>query len=103
MNTFNGKKITRTTVKSFIRKAGDKLKIMSTHSFDGMQDCIAATGNWTFFTAKQATNADQHNLGVEGAHFVGHGRDYFRPYNADGMVGIEVSNCCGRFTLAIEA
>jgi len=103
MNTFNGKKITRATVKSFICKAGGKLKIMSSYTFDGMQDCVTATGNWAFVAAKQAAKADQYNLGVAGAHFVGQGRDYFRAYNADGMVGIEVSNCCGSFTLAVEA
>ena len=103
MNTFNGKKITRTTVKSFIRKAGDKLKIVVLARFSGMEDCITSTGQRGFVAAKPAQKANEYNLGIAGAHFVGHGGDYFRAYEKNGLAGIEVNNCCAQFIIAIEA
>ena len=95
------KKITKATVKSFINKNIDQLLINCKSSFDGMYDCCMPIGN-EFKKAIKTDECVSHNLGVYGAWFVGQSRDYFTKYETDQLTGIEVSNCCGHFILAIE-
>lgn len=103
------KKITLTTVKSFVRKNREQLQIMKLSQFDGMIDAVSNCENPAFHpaSAPDTTNKAFKSLGrdpymgMAGAWFVYGSRDHFRDYNENGMVGIEVSNCCGRFVLAI--
>ena len=46
-------------------------------------------------------NVDR-DLGIHSAWFVGSSRDYFEVYSDGTFTGYKVSNCCGRFTLAIK-
>jgi hypothetical protein len=46
---------------------------------------------------------DKHNLGIAGVWLVLGGRDYFEPFEADGIRGIKVSNSCGYFDVAAKA
>ncbi len=94
-------KITKATVKSFIRKNIDDMYINVRGSFDGMTDGIE--GKNTGFMRVQPTIINIDNtLGVDGAWFVNNGRDYFQAYeDENGYKGIAVSNCCGYFELAI--
>jgi hypothetical protein len=104
-------KITLATVKRFIKKHGAALQICKHSSFDGMTDGISMNPDRNFYPVKApdfqgkpfraAPGQPDHYLGIAGAWFVFQSRDYFRPYNEGGMVGIEVSNCCGRFILAV--
>jgi hypothetical protein len=104
-------KITLATVKRFIKQHGAALQI-STHSrFDGMTDGISNCADRSFHPVKApefqgkpfraAPGQPDHYLGIAGAWFVFQSRDYFSAYNEGGMVGIQVSNCCGRFVLAV--
>lgn len=92
-------KITKATFKSFIRKNPDfKIKISS--EFDSMTDGIQQV-NSGFNKAVAATYPLDNNLGFQGIWLVGGSGNYFREYNAGGMKGIEVHNCCGTFVVAV--
>lgn len=97
------KKITLSTVKSFIKNNRDNLFINVKSSFDGMTDCCES--QYDGFV-KVLNDKDKffhsNSLGIAGAWFVGSSRDYFSPYEALGMKGISVSNSCGHFVLAIK-
>lgn len=99
-------KITRSTIKSFIKKNKDNLYISNLSDFDGMIDCVRDCRNTEF--RKVEVNNDpsaltQNNtLGVRGAWFVGSSRDLLTPYDKDDFKGYEVSNCCGNFILAVK-
>jgi hypothetical protein len=96
------KKITLATVKSFVKRHQNELLINVTSRFDGMTDMCESRHDGF----KPVKNTDRHvenTLGIEGAWFVGHNRDYFSPYSAHGYTGIEVSNSCGCFILAIQS
>jgi hypothetical protein len=94
-------KATKATIKSFINKNVDCLYINVKSSFDGMYDCCMSQDGG--FTKAIRTEENLKNtLGVLGAWFVGQSRDYFSQYDENGMTGYDVSNCCGRFILAIK-
>ena len=94
-------KITKATLKSFVRKNANKLFINVKSSFDGQVDgcepCHAG-----FQPAVRSEIHEGHTLGYKGIWLVSGSRDYFRPYNENGFEGIEVSNCCGYFIVAIK-
>ncbi len=96
------KKITRSTVKKFIRENEGNLYINVKSSFDGMTD--GCEDQKEGFVKAQPCENHEYTLGIKGAWFVGNSRDYFTQYDNIGgdMTGIEVSNCCGRFILAIR-
>jgi hypothetical protein len=101
-NKLATKKITLTTVKSFIKANCDKLYINVTSSFDGMTDmCEQRYDGFKKVTTFTADHRE-HTRGIAGAWFVGESRDYFSFYSKDGFEGIQVSNSCGRFILAIK-
>jgi len=97
------KKITLATVKAFIRKHAAELHIHCLSDFDGMIDCVSAIPGSKMRPVTPATTNLECTLGIAGAWFVGSSRDYFSPYDQAGFVGIEVSNSCGNFVLAIPA
>jgi len=95
------KKITKSTVKSFIRKNSGKIYVKVKSSFSGMTDAIETIED-NFDLAKQSTRYTEHTFGIEGAWFVGHSRDYFRPYEDEKYNGYYIYNACGSFILAIQ-
>jgi hypothetical protein len=95
------KKITIATVKSFVRKNIDGLFINVKSKFDGMTDCVESRHDGFGKAAKTEDHKD-HTLGVSGAWFVGGSRDYFTAFENEDYTGIQVSNSCGRFVLAIK-
>ncbi len=100
--TTTTKKITRTTIKSFINREmkNGNLFIKNESSFDGMVDCIMPIkGGFTRVEVSDSNNS--YTLGVKGAWFVGQSRDHFTPYADDNFIGYEVYNCCGSFILAM--
>ncbi|HVJ25029.1 MAG TPA: hypothetical protein VM756_13960 [Burkholderiales bacterium] len=106
-------KITLATVKRFIKAHGANLQIATLSRFDGMIDCVSSCADTTFHPVKApdlqgkpfvpVAGSPDHYLGIAGAWFVYGSRDHFSEYNEGGMIGIEVSNCCGRFVLAVPA
>ena|SRR5688572_28682407 len=109
MNTLAAKKITRTTVKKFIKENIDNLYINVKSSFDGTTDGCEPLHDG-FVKAEADTTQpkneeyNERTLGIKGAWFVGESRDHFQLYDNIGedMTGIEVSNSCGCFLLAIR-
>lgn len=94
------KKITLTTVKKFIRENRSALLISCRSSFDGMTDAVQSTRDASFKAA--GPGKFSNDLGVGGAWFVFQSRDSFRAFEDGTHVGIEVSNCCGHFVLAVR-
>lgn len=105
------KKITRNTIKAFIRYARQDLYIRNLTKFDGMTDSVgpAADNAWHKAEVLPINDWDNVNtLGIKGAWFVGpHGsKDYFSAvatgYGDDDYYGYKVSNCCGSFEIAVK-
>jgi hypothetical protein len=94
-------KLTKATVKSFIKKNAEQLHINLKSRFDGMTDCVESV-NGGFEKAKTTQEHIEYTLGIAGAWFVGSSRDYFSQYEDSTMTGIIVSNSCGSFILAVQ-
>jgi hypothetical protein len=94
-------KITRTTIKKFIKDNFDKLYIKQLSIFDGMVDCVMPKKDASFKKVFPDEKNMEDTLGVSGAWFVGESRDDFTLYSDDFMEGYKISNCCGSFVLAI--
>ena len=95
------KKITTATLKSFVRKNSDQLFINVKSSFDGQVDgCEPCHGG--FKAAVKSEIQEKHTLGFKGIWLVSGSRDYFKAYSENGFEGIEVSNCCGHFIVAVR-
>lgn len=101
------KRIDRGTFKRFVN-AGPKseLQIKTLAEFDGMTDGIETVQDEfkpVHYTAPD--NMANHNLGIDGVWLVdrsqGRGSDSFELYEDSERIGIRVSNCCGRFILAV--
>lgn len=97
------KKITLATLKSFVRKNSDKLHINLRSKFDGMTDSVQQVGNqFCPVTINPEDVNASHTLGIPGAWIVGSSRDWFKPYEDETFTGIDVSNSCGNFIVAIK-
>ena len=101
------KKITLSTLKSFIKANSGNLFINVHSDFDGMTDCVQTLkGGFVPATPDKTVSKDssyyESTLGINGVWLVRGSRDYFSPYEKDGLKGITVSNCCGSFTLAVK-
>lgn len=92
---FQNKKITMSTVKSFIKKASE-LFVEVKSSFDGMTDGIAYT---PLADRKLVQVSKENALGHGGVWVVGSSRDYLTFVENETHYGIEISNCCGCGTL----
>jgi hypothetical protein len=90
------KKITLSTVKSFIRKSNE-LYVLVESSFSGMDDCVMQNNDQKWIPVSK-----ENALGIEGAYIVGGSRDYFAFYQDGQMFGIEIFNSCGSSILATK-
>lgn len=95
-------KITKATFKSFLRKNEGKVLIRVDGAFDGMTDCRQETGQTEFVPIQKATYSHENNLGYAGVWLVQSSGNSFRPYEKDGLKGIEVWNCCRDFVVAVK-
>jgi hypothetical protein len=98
------KKITLSTIKSFIRNNKDNLYVKTKSSFDGMTDGIEQVKD--SFRLVPCENIDFENkdtFGINGAWFVGGGRNNFEKVDVitkeSFFEGFQISNCCGTFQL----
>jgi len=101
MNELAKKKITKATLKSFVKKNKENLFIKVKSTFDGMSDGIVCI-NEGFKKVSLKEDYQEHTLGIEGAWLVGSSRDYFNFYSDRSFEGIEVYNCCGSFIIATK-
>jgi hypothetical protein len=95
------KKITRATLKSFLKKNDGKIYIELKSSFDGMTDCVMPCdcGIPGLLPAERDTEFSENRLGYKHIWLVGHSNDYFSPFENNIFYGIRVSNCCGSFNV----
>lgn len=92
-------KITRATLKSFIKNNQVFVKVKS--SFDGMTDCVQSVADE--FRKVEGFNFDEQNtLGIRGLWLVGHSDDYFTEWENEEYKGIEIYNCCGTSIIATK-
>ena len=102
METLKPKKFTLASFKKFVRENRENLYVMVESKFDGMTDCVQPV-KMLPMKAEQSDlgpHAYVNTLGLKGVWLVGDSRDWFKPYEDAVFVGVEVSNCCGRFTVA---
>jgi hypothetical protein len=93
------KKITRATIKSFIKKANN-LHIKFFSSFDSSQDCVMPSEANDFTPTKPADRNFEYTLGIFGALFL-LGDDRYTAYETEHFTGYKVSNCCTSFAIAV--
>ena len=85
-------KITKATLKSFVRKNEGKIFVNVRSEFDGMVDgCVSSRRGFQ--------KVESINL----RDYVVYSRNFFYEYNEEGFNGIRVSNCCGDFIIATQA
>lgn len=98
------KKITLTTIKSFIKREikNDNLYIKQLSDFDGMVDGVRDVKDDFTKVKYKVEDADRNSLGIPGAWFVKQSSDSFRTYSDDNYIGYEIYNCCGSFILAMR-
>lgn len=98
-------KITRATIKSFIKRgmAAGNLYVKGLSRFDCMTDCVREKKDYFKVAKKDGRDFDRNTLGIAGVWLVGHkrsGGDYFQPWTDGEFEGYEISNCTGSFILA---
>jgi hypothetical protein len=96
------KRITLATFKKFMRENEGNIYVKSRASFDGMTDGLAWEPNTGFSPARPTIYPHSNNFGIAGVWLVFGSRDHFNPHDEPEYTGIEVSNCCGFFTVAIR-
>lgn len=94
-------KITKATLKSFIKKNKHSLLINVKSTFDGMTDSCEQSHNG-FKPARSDDTFTVNKLGFNGIWLVHGSNNYFNSYEDERLTGIEVYNCCGRFIVATE-
>jgi hypothetical protein len=98
------KKITKATLKGFIKKNEGNLYIHRRSSFDSMTDGLTYSRDKNFKSVKKSElkHAEDHDLGISGVWLVGAGRDSFGHYEDNEFIGIDAYNSCGSFIVAIK-
>lgn len=94
-------KITKSTLKSFIRKNADNLYIKCEKDFNHMIETVE-TINSNFKKIKIELESLNEKFYFVGKFFGGSQSDCFESYDDGTFVGIEMSNCCGSSIIAIK-
>lgn len=102
------KRITRSTIKSFVRKNRDNLLIKVKSSFNGMVDgvCDVQDDFDPIVSDDRDDCTSENTLGISGAWLTlsrGFGGDRYTAYSENGLQGYTISNCCGSFILAVRS
>lgn len=96
------KKITKATFKSFVSKNLANLFVNVRSNFDGRTDCVESVSGGFRLSITNGDSLDNPNTrGIDGIWLVGGRGNYFKAYDDGAFTGIEVSNCCGLFIVAI--
>jgi len=96
------KKITKATIKSFIKKNIDNLFVNIESNFDGMVDCVMPCSNGFAKIQKSKDINNKNTMGIPGVWFVDSSRNYFLSYENKNFLGFECANSCGNWIIAIE-
>lgn len=95
-------KITRATLKSFIKKNEGNLFVKVKSSFDGMVDGMRDVEMDWKKVEGEINFDDRYNFGIGGIWVVGESRDFFEEYEDENYKGIRISNCCGVSIIATK-
>ena len=95
------KKITLTTLKSFVAKNRADLQLLVSSTFDSMADGVRPTKAAAFEPVVATTYDQRTTLGINGIWLVGGSRNWFQAFNSATHTGFTVTNCCGKFTVAV--
>ena len=95
------KKITLSTLKSFVKKNRADLQILVSSTFDSMVDCVRPTDHSDFVPTVTTAYDERTTLGIHGIWLVGGSRNWFESFKSETHTGFTVSNCCGKFTVAV--
>ena len=99
----NKSKITRATVKSFIRKNKNELFTKCKSSFDGMTDMVEPNHNASFKRVETEIDfSNEYNFGIDQIWLVGSSRDSFAYFEDDQFFGIEIYNSCGSSFVTVK-
>lgn len=90
------KRITRATLKSFIRKNIANLYTIEFSTFNGMIDCVDK-GLQKLTKEKEYDFTQEYTLGLHNIWLCGH--DGYEEYEYQGMKGIYIYNCCGSYAV----
>ena len=106
------KKATKATLKSFVKKNREALLVKVESRFSGMTDMVETVedtfdpaepvGMGTNFEGEEFDRTTDYNLGICGIHLVAGSRNSITCFETDELVGLNVYNCCGEFTVAIK-
>lgn len=100
--TATAKKITKATLKAFIRKNSDNLHFLQESYFDGMSDGTEYVRDAKIVKVDASKiNFDRADLGLPGAWLVSSSGNYFSVYENEKYKGIHVYNCCGSWNVMI--
>lgn len=100
-------KVTRSTLKSFLKKNAGNLYVSEHSRFDGMTDCVERSESKFRRAVNQVFDPKQeYTLGISGIWTVGQSRDSFTAVTVVDQTGtyegIYCYNCCGSWTVAIK-
>ena len=95
-------KITRATIKSFIKNNVGNLYIKTHSDFNGMTDCVERVESEFRKAIGEYDPQKENTLGVDGVWLVGQSRDTFVEFNSKDFKGYTVANSCGSWTIAIK-
>ena len=95
-------KITRATLKSFIKKNQGNLLLSTINSFNGMTDGCDPCKDQSFRKTQNTDRNPEYTFGIDGVWCVGLREDLFTVYHNNGLIGVEVYNPCGFFRLAVK-
>jgi len=103
MSEHIAKKITRTTIKSFIKREekNGNLYVKVKSSFDGMIDCVSQVED-EFRKVENVDFSKEYDFDIKGLWLVGSSRDYFTEFADDNYIGYKISNCCGVSIIAMK-
>lgn len=95
-------KITKATLKAFIKRNVDNIYTKCCSDFNGMTDCVELVkDNFKKVNVDLDVLKGNHEI-LKGVYLVGSSRDYFTIFDENGFYGIEVNNCCGNSIVAIK-
>lgn len=95
-------KITRATIKSFVKKNFDNLFIENVSDFDGMVDMVVRHNDSKFRKASPSkNNNEQYDLGIDGIYMLPD-RNLFKAFEDETYIGYNVYNCCGEFNIVVK-
>ena len=95
------KKITKSTINSFIRKNRDCVLVKTLSQFDGMVDCVMPQES--DFTKMQfiLDSEGKEHPSVRSARL--YSGSVYTSYENNGMVGYEIDDSCGTYIIAIKS